>query len=206
MMSAVPSRMMVKACPMASLEEAHAVTTTEQGPKALNLMATFAAASLEIIMGTNSGCIALGPRSWTRFACASRVSMPPMPLPRMTPNFSGSACPGASFASAMASMAATMANCVKRSMRRASLVPSAASGAKARAWPAILEVKSVVSKRSRTVMPFSPALIARQKSFTFVPRGFTVPMPVITTRRGIFSPSTHHIESPPSTGMTWPVM
>ena len=45
---------------MASFEDAHAVTTTEHGPKALNLIATFAAASLEIIMGTKSGCIALG--------------------------------------------------------------------------------------------------------------------------------------------------
>ena len=58
-----PSRMSRHAWPRASLEEAHAVTTTEQGPNAWNLIATFPAASLEIIMGTNRGCIPLGPFS-----------------------------------------------------------------------------------------------------------------------------------------------
>ncbi len=63
MTSTDPSRMRRQACPSASLDEAQAVTTTEHGPKAWNLMATFPAASLEIIIGTNKGWIPLGPFS-----------------------------------------------------------------------------------------------------------------------------------------------
>ncbi len=193
MTSVLPSLMRDQAWPMASLEEAHAVTTTEQGPKAWNLMATLPAASLEIIIGTKSGCIALGPLSCTRLNCASSVSMPPIPLPRMTPKRSGSASSAASPASAMASMEATIANCVKRSMRRASLDPMTLSGAKSLTWPTTFELKSVLSKRSRTPIPFSPARIPRQKSFTLLPSGFTVPRPVTTTLRAIASPCSESV-------------
>ena len=69
-------------------------------------------------MGTVRGWMDWGPCRLILPKAASRVSMPPMPLPRMTPIRSGSTLPAARPASAMASIAATIAYCVNRSMRR----------------------------------------------------------------------------------------
>ena len=183
-----PSRIRRQASPMASLDDAQAVTTQKQGPLAWNRIAMLPATSFMIIMGTNSGCTALGPRSMSLRSVFSRVSTPPMPLPMITASRSGSTCPAARPACAMASTPATIAYCVNRSMRRASFDSITFSGAKSFSSPAIFEGKSDTSNRVIRPMPFSPALMRCQESWTLLPRGFTVPRPVTTTLRPIASP------------------
>ena len=165
MTSASPSRMRRHASPKASLEEAQAVTTQRQGPKAWNRMAMFPGASFADHHGHEQGMHRLGSLledpaalGFERLDPADAVSEDHaetlgvgLSRPRDPALF-------------MASSAATMANWVKRSMRRASLDSSSFSGTKSFTSPAIFEVYPLLSNRVSFPMPFSPALIALQKS------------------------------------------
>ena len=77
---------------------------------------------------------------WAIFRkAASSVSIPPMPFPRITPNRSGSTSPAFRPAWVMASRVDAIANCVNRSMRRASRDSKIFSAAKSFTSPATFE-------------------------------------------------------------------
>ena len=73
-----------------------------------------------IIIGMRNGLTRLGPRSIRTRACCSSVLMPPMPEPMITPTRSAFSGVIASAACSTASNAATTANWITRSIRRAS--------------------------------------------------------------------------------------
>ena len=92
------------------------------GPLAPNWIETWPEAMLLIIIGMKNGLTRPGPFS-TRFACcSSKVSMPPMPEPMITPTRSRSIASHVEAARARPPRAAaTTANWTKRSFRFASL-------------------------------------------------------------------------------------
>ena len=57
------------------------------------------------------------------------------------------------------------------------------SGLNPLTWPAILQEYSDVSNRSINEIPLCAFTNESQVSFTLLPHGFIVPIPVITTRR-----------------------
>ena len=81
--SARPARIMSSDTPSASVEEAHAVTTTWAGPFAPSVIETLPAASFAISSGMARGERRSGPRSKSVCHATPFVSMPPMPLPRI---------------------------------------------------------------------------------------------------------------------------
>jgi hypothetical protein len=119
------------------------------------------------------------------------VSRPPMPEPIMTPVAQRSSSEsGSQPLSSTASVAATMAYWMKRSIFFWSLIgihsetvslPSHFSPSGI--WPATLAGRSVTSKLWMAVMPDSPLINRFQTCSTPKPRGQAMPMPVITTRR-----------------------
>ena len=114
---------------------------------------------------------------------SQNVMMPPMPVPMTPPTRALNSSSVGSLASSIASRAATKANCVKRSMRRASLRPISCSGFHSLTSPAMRVMKSLASKAVIGAMPDSPAIRRFQKSSRVLPIGVTAPSPVTTTRR-----------------------
>ena len=94
-------------------------------------------AALLIISGTASGETFFGPESRSTSWLCSSVPMPPMPVPMMQAIRVGVVRQLAvdQPASASASSPATIANCVKRSARRASLTDRCSLGSYSRATP-----------------------------------------------------------------------
>ena len=71
--------------PSASVEEAHAVTTTWAGPFAPRAMEMLPAPSFAMSSGMASGERRSGPRSSRVFHASPVVCMPPVPLPTIVP-------------------------------------------------------------------------------------------------------------------------
>ena len=114
--------------------------------------------------------------------CFWVISRPPTPQPIITPQRYGSRSLRSEPQSSRASLAATTANWVKRSMWRMSFLSRCAAGSKSRTIPATLISTSVVSNVSMVEMPSLPCLTLFQKVSRLQPSGFTVPIPVMTTR------------------------
>jgi len=73
------------ASPMACEPVAHAVATAVLGPRMPNRIDTFPDAALTINRGTVNGLTRPTPRESRIFFCSSSVSIPPIPLPMITP-------------------------------------------------------------------------------------------------------------------------
>ena len=87
------------------------------------------AAMLAIIVGMNSGLTRLAPRSWSTTDSCSKISMPPMPVPKMQAKRVASSLSMSMPAWANASSEAIIAYWTKGAKRRDSfLVKPASSG------------------------------------------------------------------------------
>ena len=118
------------AAAMAWVPAAQAVAIVSHGPCQPARMETWAAPALAIIIGTRKGETRRAPFSWNTPICSSSVSRPPTPVPKMTPERSGSAPRSPASASAMS--AAATENWANRSTRRTSFGPNQADGSKSR--------------------------------------------------------------------------
>jgi hypothetical protein len=105
-------------------------------PRSLWRIDTAADAELPISSGIDSGETALGPDSSSFLWFASSVPIPPMPVP-ISVAIRSASYGSSSFqpASASASSEATIANCEKRSARRASLMVRYSVGSNSVAAP-----------------------------------------------------------------------
>ena len=129
--SASPYWIMRAARPIACPLEAQADATANACPWMPCRIDTAAAAALGMYIGIPSGEIRIGPfsRITSRFVCT--VVKPPIPVAMISPMRIGSyGWPSDQPASAIASSAATTANCAKRSSRRASLTERCSAGSK----------------------------------------------------------------------------
>src|SRR5688500_1937626 len=145
------------------------------------------AAMSEMNMGTKNGDTRLGPFSSSRPCCSSKVWMPPIPLPTITPKRSGSTpsrC-SSSPASRMACTAVPMANWLKRSVRFTSLRSMYSPGSKSFTSQAKRTSNSDASNCVMGPAPLRPPSRAVQELWTSSPTGVIRPVPVITTRRFI---------------------
>ena len=77
------------AAAMAWVPAAHAVTMTSEGPCHPRRMEMPAAPALAIIMGTRRGETRRAPRSLYTPTCSARVSNPPTPVAKITPDRAG---------------------------------------------------------------------------------------------------------------------
>ena len=159
---------------------------------------------LEIIIGTKNGEIRLGPFSRYVLCCCWVISKPPMPQPMITPARYGSTSFISEPQSASASLAATTANWVNRSIWRISFFSRWSAGSKPRTIPATLMPTSVGSNLSILEMPSLPCLTFSQNVFASLPSGLTVPTPVITTLFIFFTflSKSDYMERPPEISMT----
>ena len=96
----------------------HAEIVAKFAPVSPNVMAMWPAGAFAISIGTMNGETRPGPLVFSTSYAFRSVSMPPIPVAKITPPRSETIC--GSPASAHASLAAAMPNCVKRSVRRAS--------------------------------------------------------------------------------------
>src|SRR5436190_6201634 len=134
-------------------------------------------------IGTMNGETRSAPRSMKTLCWARRLSRPPIPVENRTPVRAWST--EGSPASAQASLAAAMAKCTARSVRRISFGPRCAPGSKSGSSPPIWTGRSEGSIRDSLRTPLLPASSPSQKSSIPMPTGVTGPRPVITTlRRG----------------------
>src|SRR6478672_5006755 len=151
-------------------------------------MLTSPAAMSGMNMGTKKGETRSGPFRTYALQLSSYVCMPPMPLPMMTPVRSGEGNLPSSPACDTAWCAAAMANCAKRSYRRASFRSMYFSGSK----PFTSQAKRTDSFWGSNFViraaPEVPASSALQVESTSVPTGVTRPRPVTTTRCGKLLP------------------
>ncbi len=150
---------------------AHAVTTVSHGPLQPQRIEMAAAPALAIIMGTRKGLTLWGPLSRRTPACSSKLSMPPIPAPMITPARSGSGSTSPASSTAMA--AAATLSWVKRSTRRASLGPNHPEGSKS---------------RTRRSPSGASAHRPSQKASLPIPQQATTPRPVIANAARLASP------------------
>src|SRR3954463_2776072 len=108
-----------------------------------------------------------------------------MPEPRITPQRNGSSFEKSSPESFTASMPATIANCVKRSIRFSSLRSTYPSVVQLWMSPANFTLCWLVSNARSSCTPLWPRRIFCQRSSTLQLSDVTAPMPVTTTRRFI---------------------
>ncbi len=182
MASTMPRRIMAAASPMALAPVAQAVTTAMFGPRRPNWIATCPAPVSGSIIGIRNGLTQRGPRVRSFSASSSSVPIPPTPVPMTTPIRSRLASLIARRESASACAAATTANCVKRSIRRASRRLSSASGSKPLTSAAMRVLYSLASKRVIGPTPERPSRSDCQVLSMSFPSGVTQPTPVTTTR------------------------
>ena len=134
--SASPSWIIRAAVPIACAPAAQAESVANDCPRSPCRIDTAAEAALPISSGIESGETAFGPfsSSW-RWLCSS-VPMPPMPVPiRVATRPASYGSSSFQPASASASSDATIANCAKRSERRASLIDRCSVGSNSVAAP-----------------------------------------------------------------------
>src|SRR3954454_7596917 len=133
--------------------------------------------------GTASGETLFGPESRSTSWLCSSVPMPPMPVPMMQAiRVESYGSSSDQTASASASSEATIANCVKRSARRASLTDRCSLGSNS------------VQAPTPSWMPEAPA---RQRSYSVrapTPSGVTAPTPVTTTSRMPLRPRDDEVD------------
>ena len=181
--SASPHWILLKASPTEWVPVAHADATHLFKPLYPCFIETLPDAISTINIGTVKGEPFVGPFVCIAMWFCSNVLNPPAAELTITPILYGSISASSIPESAIASSAATIANCVNLSIRFASFGPISSSGLKSFALisPAIVTVWPSVEMFSKVVMPLLPSNIEFQKSFTFVPQGVTAPIPVTTT-------------------------
>ncbi len=180
--SAAPRRMTAAASPMPWLPDAQAVTTHELGPRSPSCIETCPADMLTIVIGIISGEARSGPRSSSSVWLVSKVSLDPLPVEMTAPARSPSPSM-VRFASSRAICAATTANWLARSMRRTERRSRWSAGSKSLTSQAIRHACWEASKRVIVRAVETPASAALQALRQPMPRGETIPSPVITTRR-----------------------
>ena len=134
--SASPHWIMRQAVPIACAPAAQADSVANDCPRRSWRIDTAAEAALPMSSGIDSGETAFGPFSSSSLWFASSVPMPPMPVPisvamRVASYGNSSDQP----ASSSASSEATIANCEKRSARRACLIERCSVGSNSVAAP-----------------------------------------------------------------------
>src|SRR6185369_8653309 len=178
--SSVPSRSSRMASKIAWLLDEHAEIVAKFAPVRPNVIAMCPAGAFAMSIGTMNGETFPGPLVFSTSYAFRSVSIPPIPVAKITPPRSETTC--GSPASAHASLAAAMPNCVKRSVRRASFRSRWSSGSKSTS-PATVTGRSSIGNRVIVRTPFRPLVSPCQKSSTPVPTGVTGPSPVMTTLR-----------------------
>src|SRR6187401_771351 len=178
--SSLPSRSSRMASKIAWLLDEHAEIVAKFAPVRPNVIAMWPAGAFAISIGTMNGETRPGPLAFRTSYWFRSVSMPPIPVAKITPPRSDTIC--GSPASAHASLAAAMPNCEKRSVRRASFRSRWSSGSKSTS-PATVTGRSSIGNREIVRTPFRPLASPCQKSSTPVPTGVTGPSPVMTTLR-----------------------
>ena len=136
----------------------------------------------ESIIGTRNGLTRSGPRARKTSTCSSKVPIPPMPVPIKIPTRSRLDSSMVRPACARASSVAAVANCVKRSILRASREPNEAAASKPFTSAANLVLCALASNKVMGAVPDLPASKAAQVSPIVFPSGLTHPSPLITTR------------------------
>ena len=131
-------------------------------------------------MGTKRGDTLLGPFSMIFVCSDSKVEMPPIPVPKITLNLSGSTLPFMPL-SFTACSAAPSASCVYLSVRSISLTSRYSAGSKPFTSAASFAFKLSVLKNVTGAIPFFPFLSASHVSFVLFPTGVIAPSPVTTT-------------------------
>ena len=196
-MSASPQRIMRAASPSACTLAAQAVTGAPSGPLSPWRMDTCPAARLTRNDGTVNGDSRCGPRVSVVRTASAMAPNPPMPdAMTVAVRASAAASPPATAstgqpACASACCAAPNAKGMKRSILRWSLgetmastsQPPSGSSAKLSTRPATWAGTPSATPSGRRVMPERAASRRCQASSTWLPRGETRPMPVMTTRR-----------------------
>src|SRR5665648_73715 len=166
---------------MDDVPEAQAVITVSHIPFIPNLIAIFAAAILQRAIGIKKGDTRPGPFSiFFRFSF-SIVVKPPMPVPKIIPQFSRESLSLLNLASSTASFAAIMPIWVNLSILFNSLESKISAGLKSLISAAIFTLNSEVSNDLIKSMPHLPFFIFFQKVLTLLPSGVIAPIPVITT-------------------------
>ena len=138
-------------------------------------------AMLEIIIGTKNGETLLGPAVLNLSYSSHRVSMPPIPIPKITPTRNGSRSLKSLPESLTAISAAATANWQKRPIFLTSFFSIKSVGSKLLTCAATFTFKSEVSKRSIVQKPCFPAFTFSHISSFPIPIGVIAPTPVITT-------------------------
>src|ERR687898_1453783 len=173
------------ASPIAWFDDEQAETVHRFGPVKPNRIAMWPLAAFAIRAGTMNGDTRPGPFSSSTLCWVSRVSMPPIPVAKITPARSEgtSGWP----ASSQARAADETPKWTKRSVRRISFGSSHGDGSNPGTSPATLTGRSSVSNAVINRIPLRPDVSPVQKSSTPVPTGVTGPIPVTTTRSLIAS-------------------
>src|SRR4030042_4816946 len=166
---------------MDDVPEAQAVITVSHIPFIPNLMAIFAAAILQRAIGIKKGDTRPGPFSIIFRFSFSIIIKPPMPLPKITPQFSRESLSLLNPASFTASFAATIPIWVNLSILFNSLESRTSAGLKSLISAAIFTLNSAVSNALIKSIPHLPFFILSQKVLTLLPMGVIAPIPVITT-------------------------
>src|SRR3954454_12411480 len=164
----------------ASAPDAQALTGACTPPLAPTARPTAAAGPLGMSIGMVKGETRLGPFCSRMSSWSSRVTAPPMPVPKTTAIRSGSTPESAPPASRQASSRALTATCWLRSSRRARTRSSCCTGSsasRATSWAGKSCAHSSVSR----LTPDRPASSASQVEATSPPRGVLAPSPVTTT-------------------------
>ena len=181
--SATPLRTMWNACAIAWFADAHALTVANAGPCSLCSMLIWHAGAFAIRRTIVSGCRRGLFSAYRRRDASSFVCSPPMPVPMTTAVFSPIfSCAKSMPACAMASRAATSANCETRSSRISFFSSKCFSGSKSRTSAAM--PKRSASRGSDVIGPIAerPSRSAAHVAGAVWPSGVTAPMPVMTTR------------------------
>ena len=145
------------------------------------LIAIIPAAIFPIIIGIKREETLLGPFSKSFVCSTSKVPIPPIPVPNITPNFSGSTFPSIPLSSTACAAAAT-ASCAYLSVLNISFTSRYSFGSKPFTSAASFALKPSVSKKVIGAIPFFPFLRLFHVSLTLFPTGVTAPKPVTTTR------------------------
>src|SRR5687767_9724059 len=169
---------------MAFAPVAQAVATAVLGPWMRKRIETLPLAALTIRRGTVNGLTRDRPRVLRILFCSSSVSIPPMPLPTITPARYESSLLKSMPESATAEMEAARPNWPKRSSRRPSFTSTPyLVTSKLEHSPPKRVVYLELSQRVIGPMPLLPAQRFSHSSSTTSPSEVTTPRPVMTTRR-----------------------
>ena len=157
---------------MALVEDAQADTVQKFGPLKPYIIEICPAERSEIILGIKYGLNLGVPSPFANSATScSKVVIPPIPAPQITPIRSRSSVAVSMPESSMASLAQMMANCANKSYFRASFLSKYALISRFLTSQANLVLYFDVSKRVIGPAPLTPLINEDHVSGTLLPRG-----------------------------------